>query len=62
MSSLSSPEVAALPPATLAIHLDLVGGLAGDMFVAALIDALPDLRHPCSRNWRQQPRGRRAQD
>ncbi len=46
MSSLSSPEAAALPPATLAIHLDLVGGLAGDMFVAALIDALPDLEPP----------------
>jgi hypothetical protein len=26
------------------IHLDAVGGLAGDMFVAALLDALPDLR------------------
>lgn len=25
----------------LAIHLDLVGGVAGDMFVAALVDALP---------------------
>ena len=27
------------------IHLDAVGGLAGDMFVAALLDALPDLHH-----------------
>ncbi len=26
------------------IHLDAVGGLAGDMFVAALLDARPDLR------------------
>jgi uncharacterized protein (DUF111 family) len=26
------------------IHLDAVGGLAGDMIVAALLDALPDLR------------------
>lgn len=25
------------------IHLDLVGGVAGDMFVAAMIDALPEL-------------------
>lgn len=26
------------------IHLDLVGGIAGDMFVAAMIDAFPDLQ------------------
>ncbi|MEO8751563.1 MAG: LarC family nickel insertion protein [Casimicrobiaceae bacterium] len=30
-------------PASLAIHLDLLGGLAGDMFIAALVDALPAL-------------------
>jgi pyridinium-3,5-bisthiocarboxylic acid mononucleotide nickel chelatase len=28
---------------TLAIRLDAVGGMAGDMFVAAMVDALPDL-------------------
>jgi len=28
----------------LSIHLDAVGGVAGDMFVAALLDAFPDLR------------------
>src|SRR6266536_2480215 len=45
MSSQSLPE--ALPaPASLAIHLDLVGGLSGDMFVAAMIDALPALAEP----------------
>lgn len=30
--------------ARLHIHLDAVGGAAGDMFVAALVDAFPDLR------------------
>jgi pyridinium-3,5-bisthiocarboxylic acid mononucleotide nickel chelatase len=29
---------------TRAIRLDAVGGMAGDMFVAAMVDALPDLR------------------
>jgi uncharacterized protein (TIGR00299 family) protein len=29
---------------TLAIRLDAVGGVAGDMFVAAMVDALPELR------------------
>ena len=44
MSFLSSPEPPALPPpASVAIHLDPVGGIAGDMFVAALCDALPAL-------------------
>ncbi|MEP7181358.1 MAG: LarC family nickel insertion protein [Betaproteobacteria bacterium] len=47
MSSLSSADRAAMPPpASLTIHLDLVGGLAGDMFVAAMIDALPALAGP----------------
>jgi uncharacterized protein (TIGR00299 family) protein len=40
-AALPSP---ALPrPDSLAIHLDLVGGLSGDMFVAAMADALPAL-------------------
>ncbi len=44
MSSPSSADESSLPqPRSLAIHLDLVGGLAGDMFVAAMIDALPAL-------------------
>ncbi|QYK41729.1 MAG: LarC family nickel insertion protein [Paracoccaceae bacterium] len=30
-------------PGTMIIHLDAVGGVAGDMFVAALLDAFPDL-------------------
>ena len=47
MSSRSSADEALLPsPASLAIHLDLVGGLAGDMFVAAMVDALPGLKAP----------------
>ena len=45
MSSPSSPEAAPAGSA-LAIHLDLVGGIAGDMFVAAMIDALPSLAKP----------------
>jgi pyridinium-3,5-bisthiocarboxylic acid mononucleotide nickel chelatase len=33
------------PPDTMRhIHLDAVGGIAGDMFVATLLDAFPDLR------------------
>ncbi len=43
MSSPSSPDLAA---GSLAIHLDPVGGIAGDMFVAALVDALPELEAP----------------
>ncbi len=47
MSSRSSPDAAVLPPtAALAIHLDLVGGISGDMFVAAMVDALPALARP----------------
>jgi uncharacterized protein (TIGR00299 family) protein len=41
MSSPWSPDGRAL-----SIHLDLVGGIAGDMFVAALVDALPSLATP----------------
>jgi hypothetical protein len=40
----SADDVVSPSPASLAIHLDLVGGLAGDMFVAAMIDALPALK------------------
>jgi len=47
MSCPSSADTVVLPPpASLAIHLDLVGGLAGDMFVAALVDAFPALEAP----------------
>jgi len=47
MSFPSSADPSALPPLrSLAVHLDLVGGLAGDMFVAAMIDALPALEKP----------------
>jgi len=30
-------------PSTLHIHLDAIGGVAGDMFLAAVVDAFPDL-------------------
>lgn len=33
-----------MPVMTRHIHLDPVGGLAGDMFIAAMLDALPDLQ------------------
>jgi pyridinium-3,5-bisthiocarboxylic acid mononucleotide nickel chelatase len=47
MSSPSSPDAAAMPaPGALAIHLDLVGGISGDMFVAAIVDAFPALAEP----------------
>ncbi len=46
MSSPSSPDLSLLPPHALAIHLDLVGGIAGDMFVAAMLDAMPALAEP----------------
>ena len=29
------------------IHLDVLGGIAGDMFIAAMLDARPDLIAPC---------------
>lgn len=35
-----------MPDPALRVHLDLVGGLAGDMFVAALLDAFPAQREP----------------
>ena len=41
MSSPWSPDGRAL-----SIHLDLVGGIAGDMFVAAMVDAMPGLASP----------------
>ena len=44
MSSPSLPD-----GARLSIHLDLVGGIAGDMFVAAMVDALPALEAPIRR-------------
>jgi len=31
-------------PGLMHIHLDAVGGMAGDMFIAAVLDAFPDLR------------------
>ena len=47
MSCPSSADDTVLPPpALLAIHLDLVGGVSGDMFVAAMVDALPALKGP----------------
>src|SRR5450755_2301476 len=47
MSFQSSAKAAPLPPPSgLAIHLDLVGGISGDMFVAAMVDALPALAVP----------------
>src|SRR6478735_3963923 len=52
MSSPSSADGAPSPlasPASLAIHLDAIGGVAGDMFVAAIVDALPDLAAPILR-------------
>jgi len=42
----SSPDVVLPAPASLAIHLDLVGGIAGDMFVAAMVDAIASLHAP----------------
>ena len=59
MSSPSSPEAAAPPaPGSLAIHLDLVGGISGDMFVAAMVDAFPMLAGPVLAELAQiQPRG-----
>jgi len=59
MSSPSSADALALPPpASLAIHLDIVGGLAGDMFVAAIVDALPALAAPVMAELAAvQPRG-----
>jgi uncharacterized protein (TIGR00299 family) protein len=43
MMSGAGPEMTENAPdaQSLSIHLDLIGGLAGDMFVAALVDAFP---------------------
>jgi uncharacterized protein (TIGR00299 family) protein len=52
MSSPSSADGAPPPlaaPDSLAIHLDAIGGIAGDMFVAAIVDALPQLEAPILR-------------
>ena len=50
-----------MAPQSLAIHLDLVGGIAGDMFVAAVLDALPHLHEPLFAELAKvQPRGRAA--
>ena len=58
MSSRSLPD---LPAAgSLALHLDLVGGLAGDMFVAALVDALPALESGRARRGGRGAAGRRG--
>jgi pyridinium-3,5-bisthiocarboxylic acid mononucleotide nickel chelatase len=40
---MSCPSIR-LPETMAHIHLDAVGGIAGDMFVAALLDAFPDMR------------------
>jgi uncharacterized protein (TIGR00299 family) protein len=37
------------------IHLDPVGGIAGDMFAAAILDARPDLRDGVLKLWAEQP-------
>ena len=39
------------------LHLDAVGGVAGDMFIAAVLDAFPDLREPHAQ---RDSRGRTA--
>jgi len=61
MSSPSSADGVPSPlaaPASLAIHLDAIGGIAGDMFVAALVDAFPQLEAPILRELAcVQPRG-----
>jgi uncharacterized protein (TIGR00299 family) protein len=59
MSSPSSIDAnAARNPAALAIHLDLIGGLSGDMFIAAMVDALPALEAPVLADVRaMQPQG-----
>lgn len=35
-----------MSPPTLHIHLDAIGGVAGDMFLAAVVDAMPELEQP----------------
>ncbi|MBX2854454.1 MAG: LarC family nickel insertion protein, partial [Rhodobacteraceae bacterium] len=60
-------SAAAAPLPLAAIHLDAVGGVSGDMFVAALLDARPDLIPIClqsveaARRATQAPAGAAAQ-
>ena len=32
------------------VHLDPLGGISGDMFLAALLDGFPELAEPCRRS------------
>lgn len=37
------------------IHMDIVGGIAGDMFCAAMLDAFPELAEPLQNQWAELP-------